>query len=119
MNDQERRRRRRHRSIRRKIAGTSGRPRLCVRRTLRHIYAQVVDDESRRTVASASSLTPSIRDACRAASKAGSAAVVGMEVARRAVEAGVEQVAFDRGGYTFHGRVKALAQAAREGGLRF
>ena len=119
MNDQERRRRRRHRSIRRKIAGTSGRPRLCVRRTLRHIYAQVVDDERRRTVASASSLTPSIRDACRAASKAGSAAVVGMEVARRAVEAGGVQVSSERGGYHFNGSARALADAAREGGLRF
>jgi len=113
------RRLRRHRRVRKKVLGTPERPRLCVRRSLRHIYAQVVDDMSGRTFAAASTLTPTIRDACRGVKKVGAASLVGKEVARRAVEAGVKAVAFDRGGYKYHGRVRALADGAREAGLQF
>lgn len=113
------RRERRHRRVRRKISGTPQRPRLCVRRSLCHIYAQVVDDVSGRTLAAASTLSPALREACRGAGKSGAAGMVGKEVARRAIEAGVGKVAFDRGGYKHHGRVRALADGAREGGLKF
>jgi large subunit ribosomal protein L18 len=113
------RRERRHHSIRRKVFGTAQRPRLCVRRSLRHTYAQIIDDVSGRTLAAASTLTPAVRDACAAASKAGAASLVGKELARRAVGAGVQKVAFDRAGCKYHGRVKALAEGAREGGLEF
>ena len=112
-------RRRRHRSIRRKVLGTPERPRLCVRRSLRHMYAQVVDDVSGRTLAAASTLTPELRAACQGVNKTEAATVVGKEIARRAVEAGVETIAFDRGGGKYHGRVRALADGAREGGLEF
>ena len=110
---------RRHRRVRTKVVGTPDRARLCVRRTLQHIYAQVVDDLAGATLAAASSLTPAIREACKEGDKKATAAVVGREVARRALEAGVTAVAFDRGGYQYHGRVKALADAAREAGLKF
>jgi large subunit ribosomal protein L18 len=119
VNEKDARRRRRHRRIRRKVLGTPERPRLCVRRSLQHIYAQVVDDLGGRTLAAASSLTPAIRQACKSGAKTAVAAVVGKEIARRAVEAGIQQVSFDRGGYKYHGRVRALADAAREGGLAF
>ena len=112
-------RRRRHRSIRRKILGTPERPRLCVFRSLRHIYAQVVDDLNGRTLVAASSLTAELRPHCQGVKKTQAAAIVGKEIARRAVEAGVQKIAFDRGGYRYHGRVRALADAAREGGLEF
>ena len=112
-------RQRRHRSIRRKVLVTPERPRLCVFRSLRHIYAQAFDDVNSRTLAAASTLTPEVRPQCQGVSKAAAAALVGKEIARRLVEAGVEQVAFDRGGYKYHGRVRALADAAREGGLKF
>ena len=94
-----------------------GRPRLSVFRSGKHIYAQVIDDEAGRTVASASSLDKDLRGTTGATSEA--AASVGKRVAERAVAAGVTQVVFDRGGFLFHGRVKALADAAREGGLEF
>jgi len=110
---------RRHRRVRRKVVGTAERPRLCVRRSLCHIYAQVVDDMSGRTLVAASTLTPELREACSSAKKTEAANAVGKEIARRALEAGVQSVAFDRGGYKYHGRVRALAEAAREGGLKF
>lgn len=110
---------RRHRRVRKKVVGTPARPRLCVRRSLKHIYAQVVDDLSGRTLASASTLTPSVHQACSGLKKGEAAALVGKEVARRALDAGIQAIAFDRGGYKYHGRVKALADAAREGGLTF
>jgi large subunit ribosomal protein L18 len=110
---------RRHRRVRSKVFGTPERPRLCVRRSLRHVYAQLVDDVGSRTLAAASTLTPALREACRTARKTEAAGIVGKEIARRAIEAGVERIAFDRGGCKYHGRVKALAEAAREGGLQF
>lgn len=119
MKDKASRRCHRHKRVRKKVFGTAERPRLCVRRSLQHIYAQVVDDMGSRTLAAASTLSPAIRQACGHENKTAAAALVGAEIARRAVEAGVQQIVFDRGGCQYHGRVKALAAAAREGGLKF
>ncbi len=113
------RRVRRHHRVRKKVLGTAERPRLSVRRSLRHIYAQVIDDLTGRTLVAASTLTPAVRDSIKGVKKSAAAVAVGKELARRAVEAGVTRVAFDRGGYLYHGRVKALADAAREAGLQF
>jgi large subunit ribosomal protein L18 len=115
----EARRARRHRHIRKKVFGTPERPRLCVHRSLKHIYAQVIDDLGGRTLVAVSSLTAAVRDGCQSANKTHAAGLVGQEVARRAAEAGIQQVTFDRGGYRYHGRVRALAEAAREAGLQF
>ena len=107
--------------IRKKIAGSSERPRLAVFRSQSHIYAQIIDDGTGHTVCSASSLDKELRSG--AGSKRGSnvaaAKVVGQLVAARAKEKGISAVVFDRGGFQYHGRVKALADAAREGGLKF
>jgi len=110
-------RHRRHRRVRRKVFGTPERLRLCVRRSLRHIYGQVIDDTSGRTVVAASTLSPAVREQCSGSAKRAAANLVGKELARRALEAGVQKVAFDRGGCKYHGRVRALAEGAREGGL--
>jgi large subunit ribosomal protein L18 len=111
----EQKRRRRHRRVRGKVHGSAGRPRLCVFRSSKGIYAQIIDDDAGRTLAAASTLA--LGDA--SGSKSEKAAEVGKLVAQRAREAGVEKVVFDRGGYLYHGRVKALADGAREGGLEF
>ena len=95
------------------------RPRLSVFRSSKHIYAQIIDDRAGRTLAAASSLDKELRDALKTGADAEAAGKVGELVARRAKEAGVTAVVFDRGGYRYHGRVKALAEAAREGGLSF
>ena len=108
----------RHRRIRKHVSGTPARPRLCVFRSLKHIYAQVIDDTRGVTLAAASSLDPALRGQVEGA-KVKRAEAVGDLVARRAREAGVEKVVFDRGGYLYHGRVKALADAARAAGLSF
>ncbi|GMM62219.1 50S ribosomal protein L18 [Novosphingobium pituita] len=108
------RRRRRVRTALKARAG--GRPRLSVHRTGRHIYAQIIDDAAGRTVASASSL---VKGEKSIGANLEAAALVGKQIAEKAKEAGVTTVVFDRGGYLFHGRVKALADAAREGGLEF
>ncbi|MCL0095095.1 50S ribosomal protein L18 [Dehalococcoidia bacterium] len=110
-------RKRRHLRIRKRVTGTHKRPRLCVFRSLKHIYAQILDDTSGRTLASASSLDPGVR--AQTQSKTEDAKLVGMLLGRRALDRGIEQVAFDRGGYKYHGRVKALAEAVREAGLKF
>ena len=102
--------------VRKKISGTAERPRLSVFRSLRHIYAQVIDDSSGRTIVSASS-QESLEGA--AGAKSDVSAVVGKVLAERALAAGVTQVVFDRGGCKYHGRVKALAEGSREGGLHF
>jgi large subunit ribosomal protein L18 len=99
------------------LARANGRPRLSIHRSGRHIYAQVIDDASGKTVASASSLEKDARSTTGATCDA--AAAIGKIVAERAKKAGVTKVVFDRGGFLFHGRVKALADAAREGGLEF
>jgi large subunit ribosomal protein L18 len=96
-----------------------GRPRLSVFRSSKHIYAQVIDDAAGRTLAAASSLDESLRDSLKTGADKAAAGAVGKLVAERAKAAGVTAVVFDRGGYLFHGRVKALADAAREGGLDF
>jgi large subunit ribosomal protein L18 len=101
----------------RKAAG--GRPRLSVFRSSKHIYAQVIDDVQGHTVASASSIEKDMRGKLKNGADASAAAEIGKLLAERALAAGVSQVVFDRGGYQFHGRVKALADAAREGGLSF
>ena len=109
-------RRRRHPRIRKTVTGTPARPRLVVFRSSRHISAQVVDDSEGRTVASASTQQAGVAAGLPGVA---AAAVVGRRVAERARDAGVQTVTFDRGGYRFHGRVAALAEAAREGGLGF
>ena len=98
---------------------SAGRPRLSVFRSGKHIYAQVIDDAAGRTLASASSLDRSLREGLRTGADMNAAAAVGKLIAERAKEAGVSQVVFDRGAYLYHGRVKALAEAARESGLDF
>ncbi len=108
---------RRHFRVRKKVSGTATRPRLVITRSSRHITAQVVDDTVGRTVASASSLEADVR--AFEGDKKARAAQVGALVADRAKAAGVEAVVFDRGGHKYHGRIAALADAAREGGLRF
>ncbi len=110
---------RRHQRIRRDLQGTAGRPRLNVFRSLEHIYAQVVDDDLGYTLAAASSLDPELRGKLQGLNKTQQAARVGQLVAQRALAKGLKQVVFDRGGYPYHGRVKALADGAREGGLEF
>ena len=115
--DRHRARVRRHRRVRKRVIGGPARPRLQVFRSARHIYAQVVDDTNGRTLASASSLDSTLRDA--QGDKKARAKRVGALVAERAKAAGVDKVSFDRGGFAYHGRVAALADAAREGGLDF
>ncbi len=110
---------RRHLRLRKRVAGTAERPRLVINRSARHIYAQVVDDGTRRTLASASTLDPDIRGAADPGDKSARAALVGQLVADRAKAAGVAAVVFDRGGNAYHGRVAALATAARAAGLTF
>ena len=110
---------RRHRRVRLKVSGTGERPRLCVFRSLNHIYAQVIDDVRGHTVASASSLDVDLKSAAAGKKKGDVAQAVGTTVAQRAKAAGISSVVFDRGGYLYHGRVKALAEAARAAGLEF
>jgi large subunit ribosomal protein L18 len=95
------------------------RPRLCVFRSLNHIYAQLIDDERSHTLASASTIEPEIKGGVMSMNKAAQAELIGSLLAKRALGMGITQVVFDRGGYKYHGRVKALAEAAREGGLKF
>jgi len=112
-------RQRRHRRVRLRVAGTAQRPRLAVFRSLRHIYAQLIDDEAARTLVSASSRESALAGELEGKDKTARAAVIGRVTAERAREAGIESVVFDRGGFRYHGRVSALAEAAREAGLQF
>ncbi len=112
-------RQRRHERVRKNVIGTSGRPRLNVFRSLNQIYAQIIDDDRGHTLAAASTMDPELRDQVKKVSKMEQAKLVGGLIARRALAKGVNRVVFDRGGYLYHGRVKALADAAREGGLEF
>jgi large subunit ribosomal protein L18 len=111
-------RNRRHYRVRKKVSGTPERPRLAVFRSNRHVVAQVIDDLSGRTLAAASSLEGTVKSAGATGNRS-AAAAVGKLVAERATAAGVTRVAFDRGGFLYHGRVAALADAAREAGLEF
>ena len=109
----------RHRRVRKHITGTADRPRLAVHRSLNHITAQVIDDTRGHTVAAASSIDSELKNSLGTKTGLDAAGVVGQAVAERAKAAGIEAVVFDRGGYLYHGRVKALADAARDAGLRF
>ncbi len=110
---------RRHRRVRKHVVGTPEQPRLNVFRSLRHIYAQVIDDGQEHTLVSASTIDPEVEAQIRGLAKTEQARVVGKVLAERALSQGIKKVVFDRGGYKYHGRVKALADAAREGGLEF
>jgi large subunit ribosomal protein L18 len=112
-------RKRRHETVRQKVAGTADRPRLNVFRSLTQMYAQLIDDGTGRTLASASTLEAEIKPRLAGLNKTEQAKFVGEAIARRAAEKGVRHVVFDRGGYRYHGRVRALAEAAREAGLEF
>jgi large subunit ribosomal protein L18 len=103
-------------SIRRK---SGGRPRLSIFRSSKHIYAQIIDDTKGATVVAASSLDPDIKGKVKTGADIGAAKAVGLLIANRAIQAGLKEVVFDRGGYIYHGRIKALADGAREGGLSF
>ena len=110
---------RRHSRVREKIAGTGERPRLAVFRSLTHIYAQLIDDAKGNTLVSASTLDADIKKETQGKKKSAEAAMVGTLIAKRAKDKGITQAAFDRGGFKYQGRVKALAEAARKGGLKF
>lgn len=109
----------RHERIRKKIDGTAARPRLAVRRSLNHIYAQIIDDVSGNSLLNLSSLTPELKASIEGKNKVETSKELGKLVAQKAIAAGIKTVVFDRGGYLFHGRVKAVADAAREAGLEF
>lgn len=112
-------RRRIHQRIRRKITGDTSRPRLCVYRSLKFMYAQVIDDSQGATLAAASTLEKEIRGALKGSGNIEASKLLGKKIAERAKAKGIETVVFDRGGYLYHGRVKAVADAAREEGLKF
>lgn len=109
----------RHLRIRKKVRGTADRPRLAVYRSNQHIYAQIINDDEGHTLVSASTLEADVRNQVENASNANAAKVIGERVAKKAVEKGIAKVVFDRGGNRYHGRVAALADAARENGLDF
>lgn len=117
--DKEAARARRHKRIRGRVSGSTARPRLNVFRSGRHIYAQVIDDTSACTIASASTVDKELRKQMEQGSTIEAAQAVGKLVAERAQQKGIKAVVFDRGGYLYHGRVQALADAAREAGLEF
>ena len=108
-----------HKRIRRKLAGTTERPRLAIFRSLNHIYAQVVDDAAGRTLVAVDSRSPDFRSRAKSGGNVAAAKIVGELVAQKAKANGIGQVVFDRGGYQYHGRIKALAEAARAAGLAF
>jgi len=108
-----------HVRMRKRIAGTAERPRLCVHRSSRHIRAQVIDDSTGHTIVSASSLDKDVKKTMKGGGNIAASKVVGKAIADRAKAKGIENVVFDRGGYQYHGRVQALAEAAREAGLKF
>lgn len=110
---------RRHQRIRRKINGTAERPRLAVFRSNQHIYAQLIDDVAQHTIAAASTLEAEVKEKLNSTANSEASATVGKLIAQRALAKGIEEVVFDRGGNLYHGRVKSLADAAREAGLNF
>ena len=109
----------RHKRVRRKITVTTQRPRLCVFRSSNNIYAQIIDDANRVTLTAASSLDAEVKGAVNHGGNKEAAKMVGEMIAKRAIEKGITEVVFDRGGYLYHGRVQVLAEAAREAGLKF
>ncbi len=117
--DRSTERRRIHKRIRQKISGNVNRPRLCIYRSSKYIYAQIIDDSLGSTLVSASTLEKTVRGDLKSFGNLDAAKAVGKTIAERAKSKGIEKVVFDRGGYIYHGRVKALADAARENGLKF
>lgn len=117
--DRNQKRKKRHLRVRNKVIGTAERPRLNVFRSLKNIYAQLIDDEAGHTLVSASTLDPELKESVQNGGTVESAELVGELIAKRAIEKGFQTVVFDRGGYVYHGRVKALAEGARKGGLQF
>ncbi len=117
--DRKKLRRRRHLRVRKKVFGTPERPRLCVFRSNKHIYAQIIDDTVGRTLVAASTLDKDLRDKLEKTWNKEAAREVGKLIGKRALEKGITTVVFDRGGYKYHGRVKELADGAREAGLKF
>ena len=117
--DKNAKRLQRHKRVRRKITGTTQRPRLCVFRSSNNIYAQIIDDTNRVTLVAASSLEADVKGAVNHTGNKEAAKMVGEMVAKKAVEKGITEVVFDRGGYIYHGRIKELAEGAREAGLKF
>ena len=115
----EKARKARHVRVRKKVAGTPEKPRLNVFRSVKHIYAQLIDDYSGKTLVAASSLDKELKGKIPTGGNMEAAKTVGLLVAKRAADRGVKKIVFDRGGFIYHGRVKALADAAREGGLEF
>ena len=109
----------RHERVRKRVTGTKERPRLNIYRSLSHLYAQIVDDENGKTVVAASTLDKELKESVKTGGNVEAAKAVGGLIAKRAKKKRIKQVVFDRGGYQYHGRVKALADAAREGGLEF
>lgn len=110
---------RRHKRVRKKISGTPEVPRLCVFRSNKNIYAQIIDDSNGTTLVAASSLEPEVKDQISSGADKAAAKVVGQAIAKKALDKGIENVVFDRGGYVYTGRVQELAEGAREGGLKF
>jgi large subunit ribosomal protein L18 len=108
-----------HQRIRKQVAGTAERPRLCIHFSGKHVYAQVVDDDAGRTLAAASTAERALVEKSKAAANRANAEVVGKAIAERLLAKKMDRVVFDRGGFLYHGKVKALADAAREGGLKF
>ena len=117
--DKNAKRLQRHKRVRRKVFGTPQRPRLCVFRSSNNIYAQIIDDTNRVTLVAASSLDEAVKGAVNHTGNKDAAKMVGEMVAKKAVEKGITEVVFDRGGYIYHGRIKELAEGAREAGLKF
>ena len=117
--DKNAKRLQRHKRVRRKVFGTPQRPRLCVFRSSNNIYAQIIDDTNRVTLVAASSLDEAVKGAVNHTGNKEAAKMVGEMVAKKAVEKGITGVVFDRGGYIYHGRIKELAEGAREAGLKF
>ena len=117
--DKNAKRLQRHKRVRRKVFGTPQRPRLCVFRSSNNIYAQIIDDTNRVTLVAASSLEADVKGAVNHTGNKEAAKLVGEMVAKKAVEKGITEVVFDRGGYIYHGRIKELAEGAREAGLKF
>lgn len=109
----------RHKRVRKKVFGTKDKPRLCVFRSLRHTYVQIVNDEDNKTLLTASTLDKDIRDKIKVYDNTQAAELVGKLVAKKCKEAGVKKVVFDRGGYIYHGRIKTLADTVRKEGLEF
>jgi large subunit ribosomal protein L18 len=112
-------RQKRHKRVRVQIKGTPGKPRLCVFRSLNHIYVQVIDDTKEHTIAAASTLDLEIKAQLDDKTKAIQAQLVGSAIAKKALDQGIKEVAFDRSGFKYHGRIKSLAEAARQSGLKF